>query len=137
MPGLTRFSVSLDRDLLKRFDAQIKAEHYPTRSKAIADLIRDSLIKKQWVEGKAVAGAIVLVYDHHKPDLTNKLTHIQHDAHGLIVSSQHVHLDHHNCLEIIVVKGKPRRVETLAQKLRSVKGVKHASLTMTTTGKGV
>jgi len=95
------------------------------------------LVKTQWIGGNAVAGVIILVYDHHKRDLTNKLTHIQHDSHHLIISTQHIHLDHDNCLEIVVVKGKPRGVEALAGKLKAVKGVKHGSLAMTTTGKGI
>lgn len=137
MSELSRFSVSLDKELLARFDRQSRSDQYPTRSKAVADLIRDSLIRKQWARGKDVAGAIVLVYDHHKRDLANKLTHIQHDFHHLIISTQHIHLDHDNCLEIVVVKGKPRDVEALAGKLKGAKGVKHGSLSMATTGQGL
>lgn len=137
MSDLARFSISLDKELLTKFDRQLQSDQYPTRSKAVADLIRDSFIKKQWATGKNVAGVIILVYDHHKRDLTNKLTHIQHDFHHMIVSTQHIHLDHDNCLEIVVVKGKPCDVETLAGKLKGAKGVKHGSLAMTTTGKGI
>jgi CopG family nickel-responsive transcriptional regulator len=135
MSQVTRFSVSLDKGLLEKFDRQIRSQHYPTRSKAIGDLIRGSLIREQWVGRKTVAGAIVLVYDHHKRDLANKLTRIQHEFHRLIVSSQHVHLDHRNCFEIVVVKGKPEAIATLARRLRTTKGVKHGSLMMATTGK--
>ena len=135
MAKLARISVSLDEELLKRFDRQIEKEHYPTRSKAIADLISESLVRTQWTGTKAVAGVVVLVYDHHKRDLTNRLTHVQHDFHGLIVSTQHIHLDHHNCLEIVVLKGKPREVQDLARRLKGTKGVKHGSLAMATTGK--
>ena len=137
MSKLSRFSVSVDAELLAKFDGQLQSDQYPARSKAIADLIRDSLIRKQWAAGKNVAGAIILVYDHHKRDLTNKLTHIQHDFHHLIISTQHIHLDHYNCLEIVVVKGKSRDVETLAGRLRGAKGVKHGSLAMATTGRGL
>ncbi len=137
MSELTRFSVSLEKELLAKFDRQISSDQYPTRSKAIGDLIRNSLIRKQWTEGKKVAGAIILVYDHHKKDLTNKLTHVQHDFHHLIISTQHIHLDHDNCLEIVVVKGKPRDVQALAGRLKTTKGVKHGSLAMATTGKGL
>ena len=137
MCTLCRFSVSLEKELLDKFDRQISRDKYPTRSKAVADLIRNSLIKKQWATGKEVAGAIILVYDHHKRGLTNKLTGIQHDFHHLIVSSQHIHLDHHNCLEIVVVKGAPANVESLARRLKATKGVKYGSLAMATTGKGL
>ena len=134
---LARFSVSINLDLLRKFDRQILAEHYPNRSKAIEDLIRNSLVKKQWIEGEEVAGAIILVFDHHKRNLTNRLTHIQHDYHQQIISTQHIHLDHDYCLEVVVVKGKPDEIVALADKLRAVKGIKHGSLAMTTTGKGV
>jgi CopG family nickel-responsive transcriptional regulator len=94
-------------------------------------------VKKEWVEGDDVAGAVIIVYDHHRRNLTATLTDVQHEFHHLIISSLHIHLDHKNCLEIVVVKGKPRDAETLALKLKSTKGVKHASLAMATTGKGV
>jgi len=137
MAELVRFGVSIDKALLTKFDKEIGKENCPTRSKAIGDLIRDSLIKKEWVKGKEVAGAITIVYNHHKRELLNSLTDIQHDYYHLAISSQHIHMDHDNCLEIIVVKGKSKEVEKLAQKLKAVKGVKHASLTMATTGKGL
>ena len=137
MSKLSRFSVSIDAAVLSKFDSQLQSDQYPTRSKAIADLIRNSFVTKQWISGKEVAGAIILVYDHHKRDLTSRLIRIQHEFHHLIVSTQHIHLDHHNCLEIVVVKGKPRDVETLAGKLKAAKGVKHGSLAMATTGKGI
>jgi CopG family transcriptional regulator, nickel-responsive regulator len=137
MSTLSRFSVSLDKDLLDKFDTQVEKHGYPTRSKAIADLIRESLVLEEWKSGKEVAAAIVLVYDHHKRDLANRLTHVQHDYHHLIVSSQHVHLDHHNCLEIVVARGNPREVETLSRKLKTIKGVKYCSLAAASTGKGL
>ncbi len=137
MSTLSRFSVSLDKALLGRFDRQIGKQGYPTRSKAIADLIRESLVLEEWKSGKEVAAAIVLVYDHHKRDLANRLTHVQHDYHHLIVSSQHVHLDHNNCLEIVVARGKPRDIEALSRKLKTTKGVKYCSLAAASTGKGL
>lgn len=137
MSKIIRFGISLDEELLSKFDNHIKEKDYPTRSKAIADLIRENLIKKEWIEGKEVAGAVTLVYNHHKRELVNTLTDIQHDFHHLIISSQHIHLDDDNCLEIVVVKGKPKEVEKLAQKLKATKGVKHSSLTMATTGKEI
>ncbi len=137
MARLVRFGVSLEKELLSKFDRDIKEKNYPTRSKAIGDLIREDLVKKEWVEGKEVVGAITLVYNHHKRELVNRLTDVQHDFHELIISCQHVHLDEDNCVEIVVVKGSPRQVEKLAHRLKSAKGVKHGSLTMTTTGKEI
>lgn len=137
MADLIRFGVSLEKELLTKFDKHIKKNNYPTRSKAIGDLIRENLIKKEWIEGKEVVGAITLVYNHHKRELVNRLTSVQHDFHQVIISSQHIHLDEDNCVEIVVVKGKPKEVEKLAYNLKSTKGVKHGSLTMATTGKEI
>ncbi|MCJ7789477.1 MAG: nickel-responsive transcriptional regulator NikR, partial [Candidatus Atribacteria bacterium] len=113
----------------------IKEKKYSNRSEAIRDLIRENLVKREWVEGKEVAGAITLVFDHHKRDLVNILTDIQHDFYQIIISSQHIHLDHSNCLEIIVVRGKPTEVRELANKLKSNRGVKYGALSIATTGK--
>ena len=135
MAELTRFGVSLDKKLLSEFDRIIRKEKYPTRSEAFRDMIREKLVKVEWASGKNVAGAITIVYDHHKRDLLNNLTDIQHDFQHLIISGQHIHLDHHNCLEIIVVKGRPDRIRDLTDKLRSAKGVKFCQLSMATTGK--
>jgi CopG family nickel-responsive transcriptional regulator len=135
MSGIVRFGVSLEKELLEKFDRLIKEKKYSNRSEAIRDLIRENLIKKEWVEGKEVAGAITLVFDHHKRELVNTLTDIQHDFHQLVISSQHIHLDHNNCLEIIVVRGKPTEARELADKLRAAKGVKYGALSIATTGK--
>ncbi len=137
MSELIRFGVSLDKELLGKFDGLIKAEKYPNRSEAFRDLIREKLVKEEWMGQKEVAGTITLVYDHHKRDLLNSLVDIQHDFHHLIIANQHIHLDHNNCLEIIVVKGSPEKIQKLADRLRSAKGVKHGQLTATTTGKGL
>ena len=137
MSKLIRFGVSLEKELLKKFDKHIKKENYANRSNAIADLIRDKLIRQEWAEDKEVAGAIIMVFDHHQRDLVNNLTNIQHNYHKYIISSQHIHLDHDNCFEIVVVKGKPHKLEELTNKLKADKGVKHASLSLATTGKGV
>ena len=135
MSDIIRFGVSLEKELLEKFDILIKDKKYSNRSEAIRDLIRANLVKREWVEGKEVAGVITLVFDHHKRELVNILTDIQHDFHKLIISSQHIHLDHDNCLEIIVVRGKPTEVRELADKLRATKGVKYGSLSIATTGK--
>ena len=128
MSDLTRFSVSLDENLLKRFDRQLKRDGCPTRSKAIADLVRASLAEREWKAGKKLTGAVIMVYDHHKSGLSNSLIGIQHQYHHLIVSSQHVHMDHDNCLEIVVGKGSSTEVVKLARRLKALKGVKYASL---------
>jgi CopG family nickel-responsive transcriptional regulator len=135
MSEIVRFGVSLEKELLEKFDRLIEEKKYPNRSEAIRDLIRENLVKREWIEGKEVAGAITLVFDHHRRDLVNILTDIQHDFHQLIISSQHIHLDHDNCLEIIVVRGKPAEARKLADKLKVTKGVKYGSLSIATTGK--
>jgi CopG family nickel-responsive transcriptional regulator len=137
MAKLVRFGVSLDKDLLDKFDRLIKGRSYTNRSEAFRDLIRQELVKEQWEEGKEIAGAIVLIYDHHKRELSHKLTHIQHDFQKMIISTQHIHLDHNNCLEIIAVKGDSKRAQKLEDILRAVKGVKHVSLGMSTTGEEI
>jgi len=137
MAGLVRFGVSVEKNLLDRYDQRIKSKNYTNRSEAIRDLIRDDLVKKDWQEGKEVTGSINLVYDHHRRQLLNYLMDIQHDFHDNILSTQHIHLDHNNCLEIIVVKGDPKKIEMLYGKLKSAKGVKHASFAMSTTGKDI
>lgn len=137
MAQLVRFGISLDKDLLGKFDRRISNKNYTNRSEAIRDLLRHELVQKEWKEGSEIAGAITLIYDHHKRELVNKLMDIQHDLGGVIISSQHIHLDHDNCLEIIAVKGSPKEVQKLADNLKSVKGVKHGTLSMSTTGKDI
>lgn len=137
MNRLFRFGVSLDFELLKKFDEFIKKKNYVNRSKAIADLIRQEFVKKQWDENGEIAGTITLVYDHHKRDIADNLMGIQHDFQKIIVSTQHIHLDHNNCLEIVAVRGKSGKVRKLADILKSIKGVKHGTLNMTTTGKDI
>jgi CopG family transcriptional regulator, nickel-responsive regulator len=137
MSGLIRFGISLDRELSEKFDELIKRKAYTNRSEAIRDLIRQDLVEQEWLHGSEVAGAVTLIYNHHKRELLNKITDIQHDFQKAIISAQHIHLDHHNCLEIIAVKGNPAEVEKLAATLKAVKGVKHSTLSMSTTGKAL
>jgi CopG family nickel-responsive transcriptional regulator len=132
--SLTRFSISIDEELMDQFDAKIRKDRCPTRSKAVGDLIRSSLVQTEWQEGDEVAGAIVLVYDHHTRDVVSRLTDVQHDCHRAIISTQHIHLDHDNCLEIVAVKGTSREIATLVKRLKAVKGLKHVSLAAGTTG---
>jgi len=134
LSNLVRFGVSIDENLIAKFDKLIKEENYTNRSEAIRDLIRDSLVKKEWLSSTEIAGAITLVYDHHKRGLLEELTQTQHDYHNTIISTQHIHLNSNNCLEVIIVRGSSQEVANLAHRLKSLKGVKHSSLTMTTTG---
>jgi len=136
MAEIVRFGVSLDRKLLDRFDALIRAKNYTNRSEALRDLIRQELVLKAWDEDRNVAGAITYVYDHHQRELLNRILDIQHDFQNLIISSQHVHLDHDNCLEIVAVRGKASEINRLADMLRAVKGVRHGTLSMSGTGEG-
>ena len=130
-----RFGVSLDSDLLDRFDALCDERGYQTRSEAIRDLIRNTLVQQEWEDSdKDVAATLTLVYDHHKSDLAQKVTNAQHDNHHLIITTLHVHLDHHNCLEVLVLKGPGADVRALAQRLVSTKGVMFGRLSLATTG---
>jgi CopG family nickel-responsive transcriptional regulator len=137
MSDLFRFGVSLDKALLDKFDRYIRERNYSNRSEAFRDLIRQELIKKEWQEGDDVAGAITLIYDHHRKDLLYKITDLQHDFQKVIISTQHIHLDHDNCLEIVAVRGQPREVTKLADMMKSIKGVKHCTLSMSSTGEHI
>ncbi len=133
-----RFGVSLDSDLLEKFDVLCDERSYQTRSEAIRDLIRNMLVQKEWEDlGGETAGTLTMVYDHHQSDLAQKLTELQHDYLDIIVASMHVHLDHNNCLEILVLRGTGERLRNLGTKLTSTKGVKHGTLNLTTTGKNL
>ena len=135
MGKLTRFGVSLDEELLEPFDALCAVKGYSHRSEAIRDLIRKALVAEEWQQADGQgAGTLTLVYDHHKNDLARRLTQMQHDEHDIIIATLHVHLDHHNCLEVLILKGEAARVRALADKLISCKGVKHGTFSGTTTG---
>jgi CopG family nickel-responsive transcriptional regulator len=137
MSELVRFGVSLEKSLLDRFDDLIREKQYTNRSEALRDMIRRELVQREWREGRDVAGAITLIYDHHKRDVMSKVTDTQHMFQGLIISTQHIHLDHHNCLEIVAARGKAEEVQKLADALRSIKGVRHATLSMSSTGRDI
>ena len=134
--SLTRFGISLEEDLLKQFDHLITRKGDSNRSEAIRDLIRDNLVKQEWDAGdREIVGAITLVYSHDTRELTDTLTDMQHHFHNSTVSSMHVHLDEHNCLEVLVVRGKGNEIKKIADRLIGTKGVKHGKLTVTSTGK--
>jgi len=137
MSELVRFGVSLEKALLDRFDVLIREKQYTNRSEALRDLIRRELVQKEWQGGSDVAGAITLIYDHHKRDILRMVTDTQHEFQQVIISTQHIHLDHHNCLEIVAARGKAGEVQKLADALRSIKGVRHATLSMSSTGRQI
>lgn len=132
---LERFGVSMDQRLLKRFDRLIEQRGYRTRSEAIRDLVREQLVREQWTQPNAeVVGAITLVYDHQAEDLPHKLAEHQHRPGDLVVCTTHVHLGRRDCLEVVLVRGPAKRVQRLADKLISTKGVKHGKLVATGSG---
>jgi len=138
MRVLQRFGVSLPKALLSRFDKLIRRRGYTNRSEAIRDLIRDRLVDEEWANADdEVVAAVSLVYNHETRDLATKLDRVQHERHGLIVSSMHVHLDPHNCLETIVLRGRAGDLQEVADRLISSRGVKHGRLFRTTIGKSI
>jgi CopG family nickel-responsive transcriptional regulator len=133
--AVTRFGVSIPAELVKAFDRRIHGKGYRTRSEAIRDVIRDYLVEGEWErQAEPVVGTITVVYGHGRRELTRALTELQHRFHGSVVCSTHVHLDEHNCLEVVVVKGPGAKVRAIADQLISTRGVKHGKLVCTTTG---
>jgi CopG family nickel-responsive transcriptional regulator len=135
MGDLARTGVSLEHALLKKFDAVIGKKGYANRSEAIRDLIRDHLVTEEIDKNKVVVGTLTIVYDHHRPNLTEKLVEAQHGAGGKVLAATHVHLDHHNCLEVVIMKGRGGELKDLANRILSLRGVKHGQLVVTSTGK--
>ncbi len=131
MAELSRIGVSIDSELLRRFDSHIADKGYENRSEAFRDLIRDQLVGSAVVAPNSlVVGTVTLIYDHHTRLLPEKLTDLQHQSHAIVISTLHAHLDHVNCLEVVVLRGKSRDVQTLADRLISTKGVQHGRLVM-------
>ncbi|MCX6384876.1 MAG: nickel-responsive transcriptional regulator NikR [Actinobacteria bacterium] len=138
MEKVKRFGVSIEESLLIKFDSFIKTKKYKNRSEAIRDLIRENFVNDSWEDSsKHVAGAIIIVYDHHKRELLDNLVDIQHNYQNFIISSQHIHLDHHNCMEIIVVKGAMQKLIELEAILKATKGVKHTTFAKSTLGEEI
>jgi len=134
--GTIRFGISLDSDLLEKFDRLCQERSYPTRSEAIRDLIRNELVQEEWQDqNQEVAGTLTLVYDHHQSDLAQKMIEIQHSALEVIISTLHVHIDHRNCMEVLVLKGAVRDINDISRRLTSTRGIKHGKLSLSTTGK--
>ena len=128
--SVSRFSVSLEKELLDELDQYVSNNCFANRSQALRFLIENNIVKEKWECNNVVAGAIVLIYDHHKKDIDVKSNDIQHDFYDVILSSQHYHLSHEVCLEIIAVRGKAKRLTELSDKLIGIKGIKHGKLVM-------
>ena len=137
MSGIVRFGVSLDQGLLEQFNRLIRGKKYTHRSEALRDLIRKELVEREWQEDREVAGAITYIYDHHRRDLLNRIMDLQHGFQKYIISTQHVHLDHDHCLEIVAVRGRAKEIRRLADDLKALKGVRHGTLSMTSLGKEI
>lgn len=136
MSGVTRFGVSLDENLLARFDRVIARKGYTNRSEAIRDLIRDSLVREQWELGTdQVVGTLTLLYNHDVRDLSDKLTDLQHAHYRAIVSALHVHLDPRHCLEVLVLRGRAKELKAIADRLIGTRGVKHGTFSATAEGR--
>jgi len=130
---VTRFSISLEKELLKELDLFADDNNFANRSQAVRHLIEKNIVEKKWHCNNIVAGAVVMIYDHHKKDIIAKSNDIQHNYFDVILSSQHFHLSHDICLEIIAVKGQANRLTELSDKLISIKGIKHGKLIMSKT----
>jgi CopG family nickel-responsive transcriptional regulator len=135
MSTLIRTGISLESDLLKRFDRAISKKGYKNRSEAIRDLVRDYAVAEDVEENRMVVGTLTMVYDHHQPNLSEQLIEAQHHAENKVLAATHVHLDHHNCLEVIIMRGRSSEVSHLADRILSLRGVKHGKLVLTTQGK--
>ena len=135
MARLERFGVSMESDLLGRFDALIADREYASRSEAIRDLVRKELVSEMWSDPRAdVIATVSIVYGHHEHRLSDTLAELQHRHHRAIVSTTHVHLDAHNCLEVVIVRGRSGRVRRIADALVATRGVKHGGVVATATG---
>jgi CopG family nickel-responsive transcriptional regulator len=137
MSELVRFSVAIPEDLLMQFDNLVARRGLAkNRSEVIRDLIRDALVDEEWDDPlQEIVGTLTIVFNHHASDLQNKLDQIQHTHHRKIISAMHIHLDAHNCLEVIVLRGRSDEIRSIAESILGVKGVKHGRLTTTTTGR--
>jgi CopG family nickel-responsive transcriptional regulator len=125
-----RFSVSLPRPLLEELDRRVVAKGYASRSELVRDLIRERLVEQTWEDPAAeVAGVLTIVYDHHQRDLTQHMLDIQHDEFVHVVATTHVHLDHHNCLETIIIRGLPADIERMRLMIGGLRGVRFSALT--------
>ncbi|MGA2192844.1 MAG: nickel-responsive transcriptional regulator NikR [Nitrospirota bacterium] len=137
MQKLARVAISIDQGLMERFDRSIADKGYTNRSEAVRDLIRDFLVDREWEADEEVVGTITLVYSHHTRELPDTLNDLQHHHFSSIISNLHIHLDEHNCLEVMVVRGRSTEIRRISDRLIGTRGVKHGKLTMATTGQGL
>jgi CopG family nickel-responsive transcriptional regulator len=131
--GVVRFGVSLDKEIMDDLDNFVAENHFPNRSQGIRSLIEKYTVDRKWQCDNEVAGAIVIVYDHHHRNIDQDINAIQHDYHHLILSTQHVHLTHETCLETIVVRGRANELTSLADQIIALKGIHHGRLVMSRT----
>ncbi len=134
MAQLSRIGISLEEDLLGEFDLMIAKQGYENRSEAFRDLIREALLAKIVDSNKPVVGTLTMVYDHHVPNLAQKLTEMQHHAGTMILAATHVHLDHHYCLEVIIMKGRSKEIQEMADRILATRGVELGKLVLTNSG---
>jgi CopG family nickel-responsive transcriptional regulator len=135
MSSLVRTGISLDRQLLSRFDRIIEQKGYGSRSEAIRDLVREHSVRADVSGNRVIVGTLTVLYDHHQPQLAERLIEAQHHYHGKVLATTHIHLDARNCLEVLIVKGRSAEVQHFADHLLSLRGVKHGKLVITSTGK--
>lgn len=132
--NIVRFGVSIEEKLLTKFDEQITGKGYVNRSEAIRDLIRDMLVAQQIEDPEAEAfGTLTMIYNHHHGDITDRLNNLQHDYYRNIVSTTHIHLDEHNCLEVIILRGQAGLIKSLAEMILSTKNVRHGKFVIAST----
>lgn len=134
MAELSRTGISLEQDLLAGFDKLIARRGYKNRSEAVRDLIREALLADVIDSNKPVVGTLTLVYDHHVPNLSQKLTEVQHHGGSMVLAATHVHLDHHYCLEVIIMKGRSREIQEIADHMLAMRGVELGKLVLTDSG---
>ena len=135
MSDLVRMSVSIEKPLLERLERLARQSKYSNRSEFIRDLIRSRLVEQEWERNEEALGTVTLIYNHHIRQLSEKLTDLQHDHHGAVLATTHIHLDRHLCAEMIMIKGPAAQIRRLADLMRRQKGVLHTSLSMSSTGK--
>jgi len=134
MTELSRTGISLEQDLLAGFDKLIARRGYKNRSEALRDLIREALLTEEVDSNQPVVGTLTLVYDHHVPNLSQKLTEAQHHSGAMVLAATHVHLDHHYCLEVIIMKGRSNEIQEIADRMLAMRGVDLGKLVLTNSG---
>jgi len=134
MTELSRTGISLEQDLLAGFDKLITRRGYKNRSEALRDLIREALLSDAVDSNKPVVGTLTLVYDHHVPNLSQKLTELQHHGGSMVLAATHVHLDHHYCLEVVIMKGRSKEIQEMADRMLAMRGVELGKLVLTNSG---